>query len=168
MDRRFAPIAKLLPHLRHIIEYDFHRLVDESRAQTKDVVTLYREMTGWAAPLIEARYDRVVNLTFNRRSGLLASYVGAKEIRGIAAPKDGDVAIHNPWMAYLTDVHSQRQFNHFNLVDIYALGGSGTGPFAPLSLDISPDTAQWARDFLHRTADNGCPGRRCKSGPAIL
>ena len=148
VDRRFAPIAKLLPHLRHIIEYDFHRLVDESRAQTKDVVTLYREMTGWAAPLIEARYDRVVNLTFNRRSGLLASYVGAKEIRGIAAPKDGDVAIHNPWMAYLTDVHSQRQFNHFNLVDIYALGGSGTGPFAPLSLDISPDTAQWARDFF--------------------
>lgn len=46
VDRRFAPIAKLLPHLRHIIEYDFHRLVDESRAQTKDVVTLYREMTG--------------------------------------------------------------------------------------------------------------------------
>jgi ADP-heptose:LPS heptosyltransferase len=111
-------------------------------------VTLYREMTGWAAPLIEARYDRVVNLTFNRRSGLLASYVGAKEIRGIASPKDGDVVIHNPWMAYLTDVHSQRQFNHFNLVDIYALGGSGTGPFAPLSLDIPPGTAQWARDFF--------------------
>ncbi len=148
VDERFAPVAKLLPHLRHIIGYDFHRLVDESRAQTKDVVTLYRDMTRWAAPLLEARYDRVINLTFNRRSGLLASYVGAKEIRGIAAPKDGDVTIHNPWMAYLTDVHSQRQFNHFNLVDIYALGGSDTGPFAPLSLNISPSTAQWARDFL--------------------
>ena len=28
VDERFAPIAKLLPHLRHIIDYDFHRLVD--------------------------------------------------------------------------------------------------------------------------------------------
>lgn len=148
VDQRFAPVAKLLPHLRHIVGYDFHRLVDESRAQTKDVVTLYQEMTRWAAPLIEARYDRVVNLTFNRRSGLLTSYVGAKEIRGIAAPKDGDVTIHNPWMAYLTDVHHERRFNHFNLVDIYALGGSGTGPFAPLSLNIPADTAQWAQDFL--------------------
>lgn len=148
VDHRFAPVAKLLPHLRHIVAYDFHRLVDESRAQTKDVVTLYQDMTRWAAPLVEARYDRVVNLTFNRRSGLLTSYVGAKEIRGIAAPKDGDVTIHNPWMAYLTDVHHERRFNHFNLVDIYALGGSGTGPFAPLSLNIAPDTAEWARHFL--------------------
>ena len=148
VDQRFAPVAKLLPHLRHIVEYDFHRLVDESRAQTKDVVTLYQDMTRWAAPLVEARYDRVVNLTFNRRSGLLTSYVGAKEIRGIAAPKDGDVTIHNPWMAYLTDVHHERRFNHFNLVDIYALGGSGTGPFAPLSLTIAQDTADWARNFL--------------------
>lgn len=148
VDERFAPVATLLPHLRHIISYDFHRLVDESRAQSKDVVTLYQEMTRWAAPLVETRYDRVVNLTFNRRSGLLASYVGAKEVRGIAAPKDGDVTIHNPWMAYLTDVHTQRRFNHFNLVDIYALGGSGLGPFSPLSLTISPDTTQWARDFL--------------------
>ncbi len=148
VDQRFAPVARLLPYLRHIVEYDFHRLVDESRAQTKDVVTLYQDMTRWAAPLVEARYDRVVNLTFNRRSGLLTSYVGAKEIRGIAAPKDGDVTIFNPWMAYLTDVHHERCFNHFNLVDIYALGGSGSGPFAPLSLTIAPDTAQWARNFL--------------------
>ena len=148
VDQRFAPVAKLLPHLRHIVGYDFHRLVDESRAQTKDVVSLYQDMTRWAAPLVEARYDRVINLTFNRRSGLLTSYLGAKDIRGIAAPKDGDVTIHNPWMAYLTDVHHERRFNHFNLVDIYALGGSGTGPFAPLSLTIAPDTAQWARDFL--------------------
>lgn len=148
VDTRFAPIAKLLPHLRHIIDYDFHRLVDESRAQVQDVVALYRGMTEWAAPLLESRYDRVVNLTFNRRSGLLASYVGAKDLRGISAPKDGDVTIHNPWMAYLTDVHNQRRFNHFNLVDIYALGGSGTGPFAPLTLNIPANTAQWAREFL--------------------
>lgn len=148
VDSRFAPIATLLPHLRHIIDYDFHRLVDESRAQVQDVVTLYRDMTEWAAPLLESRYNRVVNLTFNRRSGLLASYVGAKDIRGISAPKDGDVTIHNPWMAYLTDVHNQRRFNHFNLVDIYALGGSGTGPFAPLTLNIAANTAQWAREFL--------------------
>lgn len=157
VDDRFAPVAKLLPHLRHVVSYDFHRLVDDSRAQTTDVVTLYREMTRWAAPLMEAGYDRVVNLTFNRRSGLLTSYVGAKDIRGIAAPKQGDVTIHNPWMAYLTDVHTQRRFNQFNLVDIYALGGSGIGPFAPLSLTIPSDVAQWGRAFLATQTEQDVP-----------
>jgi ADP-heptose:LPS heptosyltransferase len=148
VDRRFAAVAALLPHLRQIVTYDFHGLVDESRAQTKDVVALYREVTRWAKQLVEARYDRVVNLTFNRRSGFLTSYVDAKDVRGIAAPKDGDVVIHDPWMTYLTDVHNQRRFNRFNLVDIYALGGSGPGPFAPLSLKVPPDAEQWAGEFL--------------------
>lgn len=148
VDQRFASVASLLPHLRHVVAYDFHGLVDESRAQAKDVVTLFQDMTRWAAPLVDAQYDRAINLTFNRRSGLLTSYVGAREIRGIAAPKDGDVAIHNPWMAYLTDVHNQRSFNQFNLVDIYALGGSGPGPFAPLSITVPSSTERWAREFL--------------------
>lgn len=148
VDQRFASVASLLPHLRHVVAYDFHGLVDESRAEAKDVVTLFQDMTRWAAPLVDAQYDRAINLTFNRRSGLLTSYVGAREIRGIAAPKDGDVAIHNPWMAYLTDVHNQRAFNQFNLVDIYALGGSGSGPFAPLSITVHSNTERWAREFL--------------------
>lgn len=153
VDRRFAEVATLLPHLRRIITYDFHGLVDESRVAVHDVVSLFREMTRWAAPLVEARYDRVINLTFNRRSGFLASYVGAKEVRGVAAPKDGDVAICNPWMAYLTDVHNQRRFNRFNLVDIYALGGSGPGSFAPLSLKILNVAREWARRFFSSQGD---------------
>jgi len=157
VDRRFAAVATLLPHLRRIVTYDFHGLVDESRAQTKDVVALYGEVTRWAKQLVEARYDRAVNLTFNRRSGFLTSYVGAKDVRGITAPKDGDVVIHDPWMAYLTDVHNQRRFNRFNLVDIYALGGSGPGPFAPLSLTVPPDAEQWAGEFLSLHGGNQFP-----------
>ncbi len=148
VDQRFASVASLLPHLRHVVAYDFHRLVDESRAQTRDVVALFKDMTQWASPLVEARYDRAINLTFNRRSGLLTSYVGARDVRGISAPKGGDVVIHNPWMAYLTDVHNQRAFNHFNLVDIYALGGSGPGPFAPLSISTPPLAERWAQEFF--------------------
>ena len=91
VDRRFASVASLLPHLRHVVAYDFHGLVDESRAQAKDVVTLFQDMTRWAAQLVEAQYDRAINLTFNRRSGFLTSYVGAREIRGITK-KNGTIS----------------------------------------------------------------------------
>jgi len=154
VDQRFATVAAMLPHLRRVVTYDFHRLMDESRVQALDVVSLFRDMTDWAAPLVEAGYDRVVNLTFNRRSGFLTSYVGAREIRGVAAAKDGDAAIHNPWMAYLTDMHHYRRVNQFNLVDIYALGGSGTGSFAPLSVAVPADATDWAGRFLAQ-ADKG-------------
>ena len=87
VDRRFAPVAALLPHLRHIRTYDFHALVDDSRVNARDVVTLYREFAAWTRPMVEVGYDRVVNLTFNKRSGLLASYIGAPDIRGVAAAR---------------------------------------------------------------------------------
>jgi ADP-heptose:LPS heptosyltransferase len=153
VDRRFAPVADMLPHLRHIRTYDFHRLMDDSRVHASDIVSLYRDMKAWAAPLLETKYDRVINLTFNRRSGLLASYIGARDIRGVAAARDGDVAVHNPWMAYLTDLHHHRRVNQFNLVDIYAMGGSGPGPFAPLALCVPEDAKLWADRLLSQAGD---------------
>ncbi|HEX2055716.1 MAG TPA: glycosyltransferase family 9 protein [Nitrospiraceae bacterium] len=150
VDQRFAPVAELLPHLQRVVTYDFHALVDETRVNSRDVVTLYREIAGWALPLTQAGYDRIINLTFNKRSGFLASYIGAREIRGVAAARDGRTVIHNDWMAYLTDMHHHRRFNRFNLVDIYAWGGSGRGSFAPLSLKLPEVARHWARAFLGR------------------
>ena len=150
VDQRFAPVAALLPHLRHVITYDFHLLVDEARVNARDVVTLYREIATWALPLTKVGYDRIINLTFNKRSGFLTSYIGAPEIRGVAAARDGRVVIHNEWMAYLTDMHHYRRFNRFNLVDIYAWGGSGRGRFAPLSVTVPEAAREWARAFLGR------------------
>ena len=152
VDRRFAPVAALLPHLRHIRTYDFHALVDDSRVNARDVVTLYREFAAWTRPMVEVGYDRVVNLTFNKRSGLLASYIGAPDIRGVAAARDGRATIHNEWMAYLTDMHHHRRFNRFNLVDIYAWGGSGPGAFSPLSVTVPESASDWARNFLGGSA----------------
>ena len=148
VDRRFAPVAALLPSLRRVFTYDFHALVDEARVNARDLVSLYRDMAAWALPLAGAGYDRVVNLTFNKRSGLLASFIGAPEVRGVASARDGRVTIQNDWMAYLTDMHHYRRFNRFNLVDIYAWGGSGRGSFAPLSITLPEAAREWAKAFL--------------------
>ena len=150
VDTRFAPVAVLLPGLRTVIAYDFQRLIDESRSMAKDVVALYQDLASWAKPLVDVRYDRVVNLTFNRRSGLLAGYVNAPDIRGVANAPDGTTIVRNPWMGYFTDLHHHRRFNCFNLVDLYALGGSGPGPFSPLTVSVPTDAAEWARALLAR------------------
>jgi ADP-heptose:LPS heptosyltransferase len=157
VDRSFAPTAALLTGLRQVISCDFTRLLDDCRTQSKSLVTLMQEMTAWAAPLREAGYDRIVNLTFNRQTGLLASYIGAPDLRGIIAGPDGSPIVQNPWLSYFTDLHRHRRFNRFNLVDLYAMGGSGPGAFSPLSVTVPADGKAWADVFL-RSQDR--PARR--------
>lgn len=148
VDRRFAPVAALLNGLREVIAVDFHAVIDESRAAVKDVVSLYRDAAAWATPLAERRYDRVINLTFNRPSALLAGFIGAPDIRGARSAWDGGMVVDNPWMAYFCDFHQFRRFNRFNLVDVYALGGSGPGTFTPLRVTIPHDDRAWAKQAL--------------------
>jgi ADP-heptose:LPS heptosyltransferase len=148
VDRSFAPTAALLTGLRQVISCDFTRLLDDCRTQSKSLVTLMQEMTAWTAPLREVGYDRIVNLTFNRQTGLLASYIGAPDLRGIIAGPDGSPIVQNPWLSYFTDLHRHRRFNRFNLVDLYAMGGSGPGVFSPLSVTVPADGRVWADMFL--------------------
>jgi ADP-heptose:LPS heptosyltransferase len=148
VDRSFAPTASLLTGLRRVISFDFNRLLDECRTQSKSLVTLMQEMTAWAAPLRDTGYDRIINLTFTRRTGLLASYIGAPDMRGITAGPDGGPIVQNPWLTYFTDLHRYRRFNRFNLVDLYAMGGSRPGAFSPLSIIIPDDGTKWAEVFL--------------------
>jgi ADP-heptose:LPS heptosyltransferase len=152
VDRSFAPTAALLAGLRQVISCDFARLLDDCRTQSKSFVTLMQEMTTWAAPLRTAQYDRIVNLTFTRPTGLLTSYIGAPDLRGITAGLDGGPIVQDPWLSYFTDLHRHRRFNRFNLVDLYAMGGSGPGFFSPLSVIVPPDGREWAASFLRSQA----------------
>lgn len=151
VDRRFAPVASLLSGLREVIAVDFHELIDESRVAVKDVVSLYRDAMVWVKPLTERRYDRVINLTFNKPSALLVGLIGASDIRGARSAWDGGLVVDNPWMAYFCDFHQFRRFNRFNLVDIFALGGSGPGTFSPLRLTIPREARAWARQLIAGT-----------------
>lgn len=148
VDRQFAPVASMLSGLRDIIAYDFHALIDESRVCAKDTVALYRDVASWADDLHNRRYDRIINLTFNRSSALLAEYVGAHDIRGARSAWDGGTVIDNPWMVYFTDIHQIRRINRFNLVDVYAMAGSRPGLFAPLCVTTPAENTEWARRFL--------------------
>jgi ADP-heptose:LPS heptosyltransferase len=94
----------------------------------------------------------VINLTFNRRSGLLAAYIGGSDVRGVVAASDGVSDVRNPWLSYFVDLHRYRQLNRFNLVDLYALGGSGYGPYSPIRLSIQREASEWAAEILNMKA----------------
>jgi len=133
VDQEFAHVATLIPGVRHVLAYDFQKLMDESRVCARDVVSLYQDLSTWAKPLLQVGYDRVVNLTFNRRSAFLVKFFGCLDERGMTTAHDGSFLVKNSWMKYFLDFHAYRQVNRFNIVDLYALGGSGPGSLHPIA-----------------------------------
>ncbi len=148
VDKEFVQVGNLIPGLRHVVAFDFQELMDDSRACVRDVVTLYQDLANWANPLLQVGYDRVVNLTFNRRSAFLVKFFGCADERGMTTAQDGSFLVKNPWMKYFLDFQVYRQINRFNIVDLFSLGGSQPGRFHPIRVMVPKDLQEWAGHFL--------------------
>jgi len=151
VDQEFTHVATMIPGIRHVLAFDFQELMDESRVCARDVVSLYQDLSKWAKPLLQVGYDRVVNLTFNRRSAFLVKFFGCADERGMTTAYDGNFLVKNSWMKYFLDFHVYRHVNRFNIVDLYALGGSGPGSFHPIRLMVTNELHDWARTFLRHS-----------------
>ena len=95
VDQDFSQAASMLPGVRHVLAYDFQGLIDDSRVCTRDVVSLYQSLSNWATPMLQVGYDRVVNLTFNRRSALLTKFFDCVDERGMPTSDDGCFIVKN-------------------------------------------------------------------------
>ncbi len=144
VNRPCTPMAKLLPGVRQVIPDDMHAQLGHVPEGT-DHSALKHTVMCWAEPFRTVRYDRVINLTFTRRSGWLAAALGVADTRGVVMTPAGTSVVRNPWFAYVADILQYRRVNRFNLVDLFALGGSGHGPSTPLHLSIPHSAENWAR-----------------------
>lgn len=151
VDQEFAHVPTLIPGIRHVLAFDFQELMDDSRVCARDVVSLYHNLSQWATPLLQVGYDRVINLTFNRRSAFLVKFFGCPDERGMTTAQDGSFLVKNPWMKYFLDFQVYRHVNRFNIVDLFALGGSGPGSFHPIQLTVTNELRDWARTFLRHS-----------------
>ena len=144
IDTRLAPMAVLLPGLRQIHTYDFKTVPKNSQSGPQGDEPLSSDIVAWARSLAAIGYDRVINLTFTRWSGLLAAAIGAPDTRG-AVTTNGFSILKNPWLAYCVDMHQFRRFNRFNVADLFALGGSGLGSHQPIRFTVPSQASEWAR-----------------------
>ncbi len=144
VNRPCAPMAALLPGIRQIFSDDMHTQLGHV-PDGNDHRALKHTVTCWAEPFRAVQYDCVINLTFTRRSGWLAAALGVADTRGVVMTPAGTSVVRNPWFTYVADILQYRRVNRFNLVDLFALGGSSHGPSTPLHLSIPPSAENWAR-----------------------
>jgi ADP-heptose:LPS heptosyltransferase len=156
VDTRLAPMAALLPGLRRVLTYDFSTLQNTNNAEAGGTDTPTSELMAWTQSLATVGYDRVINLTFTRWSGVLAEAIGAPDTRGAVTTK-GISILKNPWLAYCVDMHQFRRFNRFNVADLFALGGSGLGSHQPIHFTVPSQTVEWARARVAAYCKLGLP-----------
>lgn len=156
IDTPLAPMAALLPVLRQVHTYNFTTVFKNPQGTQQGDELLSPDIAAWAQSLAAIGYDRVINLTFTRWSGLLAAAIGAPDTRG-AVTTSGISILKNPWLAYCVDMQQARRFNRFSLVDLYALGGSGPGPFTPIRLSLPGEAEGWAERYLDQIGTGHIP-----------
>ena len=152
VDTRFASMAALLPGLRQVHTHHFKNALDNTEGHE----SLTPDLIAWAHSLAAIGYDRVINLTFTRWSGLLAAAIGAPDTRGVVTTK-GISILKNPWLAYVVDMHQFRRFNRVNVADLFALGGSGHGSHQPIRFTVSSQAVEWARTRVAAYRTLGLP-----------
>ena len=148
-------MAALLPGVRAVVAHDFDELLSHNPETAKEAASLRHDINLWARPLLAANYDRVINLTFTRNSGVLAACLDVPDTRGVVTPRHGSSVVRNAWLTYFVDLLHYRRFNRFNLADLYALGGSGPGTHVPIRLAIPSQAETWAGQYLSRTVNGG-------------
>jgi hypothetical protein len=164
IDTRLAPMASLLPGLRQVHVYEFKDVSKGSTDASQGDEPLSPDIATWAQSLAAVGYDRVINLTFTRWSGLLAVAIGAPDTRGAVTTKWISI-LKNPWLAYCVDMHQFRRFNRFNVADLFALGGSGPGSHQPIRFTVSSQAVEWAR-ASQPIASSACRWLLCRSARA--
>lgn len=148
VDQRMAGATTLVPGLRKVLTYDFSGCLHYNLPMRNNVASISPHLAAWVQLLKDTQYDRVINLTFTPRSGLLAAAIGAPDTRGIIATSREAVESQDPWLTYCVSLHEFRHLNQFNLVDLYALGGSGPGAGIPLNITVPEHVDTWAKRYL--------------------
>ncbi len=156
IDTHLAPMAALLPGLRHVHTYDVTTVLTNGQGGPLGDEPLSPDITALAHSLAAIGYDRVINLTFTRWSGLVAAAIGVPDTRG-AVTTSGISILKNPWLAYCVDMHQFRRFNRFNVADLFALGGSGFGSHQPIRFTVPSQAVEWARDRVAAYRTLGLP-----------
>ncbi len=118
--RDFYEFSERIPNINERIVFDLKQF-KENRETTW--VELYRYLEKFLETLKERNFDLVINLSHSKLSALMIQYLGLKNVRGFLCNSEGERMTYHPWLQYFFIEPFNRDYNSFNLVDIFSRGG---------------------------------------------
>ncbi|MDA0690632.1 MAG: hypothetical protein O3C58_01975 [Nitrospinae bacterium] len=148
----FESFIPNIPDIDNSIVLDIRQFKKREREQDLSWVVIYQYLESFLEEVKAQRFDLVVNLSHSKLSALMILYLGIKKVCGFLCNETGDRMTEHPWMQYFGIEPFNRNYNPFNLVEIFTRSADVRPedqririnvPEEPLSL-IAPDLSREA------------------------
>jgi len=169
----FEEAARMIPGADEVLLWPQNRSVSLlmlDRHTLEDAFLWHRDFVHGLRP---GEWDLVINVTHSNDSAVLSRILGGGEVHGLSIHRNGLRNIGHDWVKYFFNVTANRDFNDYNLVDIYRrIGDLGPGEGRRLRLDPGPEAVRVARELIERglgqRSGNGRPGAGSWSRLVVL
>ena len=116
----FEDVVSLIPGVDDSIIFNLRQFKDSNEWEDESWVKIYRYIESKLNSIRNKDYDLLVNLSHSRFSALMVHYLKVQNIIGFHCSDTGDRMTGHPWMQYFGIEPFNRNFNEFNLVEIFS------------------------------------------------
>jgi ADP-heptose:LPS heptosyltransferase len=116
----FKDVVSLIPGVDNSIVFNLRQFKETNGWADESWVKIYRHIESELNSIRDNGYDLLVNLSHSRFSALMVHYLKVENIIGFHCSSTGDRLTGHPWMQYFGTEPFNRNFNEFNLVEIFS------------------------------------------------
>lgn len=142
----FAEICDFIPYFDKIIILELDKILSEIKKG--DIIECYSYIRHLLDQINAVNYDLAINFAHTPPSAVLMSLINAREKRGITIDREGYSIKLHPWIRYFFNLLPGRNYNPFNLCDIYLLAAGVIPLDKGLHLSVSEESNKWAQSIF--------------------
>ncbi len=116
----FESAIPLIPEVDDSIVFNLRQFKEANDWDDESWVKIYRYIESKLNDIRCQSYDMLVNLSHSRFSALMVHYLKVENVVGFHCNSAGDRMTGHPWMQYFGIEPFNRNYNEFNLVEIFA------------------------------------------------
>jgi ADP-heptose:LPS heptosyltransferase len=116
----FEDAVSLIPGVDDSIVFNLRQFKDSNDWEDESWVKIYRYIESKLNSIRDKDFDLLVNLSHSRFSALMVHYLKVQNVIGFHCSATGDRMTGHPWMQYFGTEPFNRNFNEFNLVEIFS------------------------------------------------
>jgi ADP-heptose:LPS heptosyltransferase len=119
----FASTVPLIPHIDESIVLNLRQFDNQDDWKDLSWIKIYRYLESSLDDIKGRSFDLLVNLSHSKFSALMVRYLGIRDVVGFYCNEFGNRMTGHPWMQYFSVEIFNRNYNEFNLVEMFSRSG---------------------------------------------
>jgi ADP-heptose:LPS heptosyltransferase len=136
----FESFIPNIPDIDDSIVLDIRQFKKKEKNQGLTWVEIYQYLETFLEEVKARQYGLVVNLSHSKLSAFMILYLGIKKVCGFLCNETGDRMTEHPWMQYFGIEPFNRNYNPFNLVEIFTRSADVRPEDQRIRINVSEET----------------------------